>query len=401
MIGWEYPPHNSGGLGEACAGLTKALWTHGHQVYFTLPFAYPMGASVSHLDLVTWDVPLTETQEHPFFGAYSTVPTQQKETEVIEAWKLATLPQSQMEQSVEEYAEFVVKHGVSKQDDYEIIHAHDWMSFPAAVQLQQETGKPLVAHVHSTEFDRIPNGHGSDYIHQTEYRGIQAADTVIAVSDYTKRVLVDKYQVPAEKIQVVHNGVEPLSGLADPGNHHFAPRRPVIAFMGRLTMQKGAEYFLQLAHKVLRELPEALFVVAGNGDQYHSLLFQTGSMGLSASVVFSGFVRGKEREVLLDRANIFVMPSLSEPFGLVALEAAQRHTPVIVSPQSGVAEVLPSAKVIDFWDIDQMARTIVELVTHPSQANRQAEQQLQEVKAVSWDRSASLLDTVYQQLLGR
>jgi len=228
------------------------------------------------------------------------------------------------------------------------------------------------------------------------------SDKVIAVSHYTKQILVNKYNIAASKIKVVHNGITPLSTPTDPGNHHFAHKRPVIVFMGRLTSQKGAEYFLHLASSIVAQKPEALFVVAGNGDMYHELLLKTAKQGLSASVVFSGFVRSNQKHKLLDRADVFVMPSLSEPFGLVALEAAQRHTPVIVSKSSGVVEVLPSAIAVDFWDVDMMTKTVVNLLADDSLHQAVTQNQLGDLNHTTWVNSAKRIKEVYRSaFLGR
>jgi glycogen(starch) synthase len=270
------------------------------------------------------------------------------------------------------------------------------MSLPAAAMLKMATGKPMVAHIHSTEYDRIPDGNGSPFITKSEYEGMRFADRVVAVSAYTKQLLVNKYNIPAHKIDVVHNGMD-LSRDVDPGPHHFATTRPVVVFMGRLTGQKGADYFLNLAQQTLKDFPQALFVVAGSGDMYHQLLWQTAYQGLSASVLFAGFVRGKQKEMLLDRADVFVMPSLSEPFGLVALEAAQRHTPVIASKNSGVKEVLPSAIQVDFWDVNLMKKTIIDLLKNQTQSQNIVQNQLQELKDVTWQKAAINLKQVYRK----
>lgn len=264
------------------------------------------------------------------------------------------------------------------------------------MKLAQTTGKPYVAHVHSTEHDRIPSGSGSSYIMRTEYEGMQQATRVVAVSFYTKQLLVSKYGIDPGKIDVVYNGINPLpaSRVVDAP---FAPHRPVIVFMGRLTMQKGAEYFLRLAQQVLQRIPEALFIVAGNGDMYHELLLTNARQKLSASVLFSGFVRDTQRAKLLDRADVFVMPSLSEPFGLVALEAAQRRTPVILSSNSGVRELMKSSIVVDFWDLDKMTNAITMLVQDSTTAAKQVEAQLSEVQAATWQRSAEQLRQVYRK----
>jgi glycosyltransferase involved in cell wall biosynthesis len=225
------------------------------------------------------------------------------------------------------------------------------------------------------------------------------ADRVIAVSQYTKSLLVHRYGIPAEKIAVVHNGIEPLSSAPDVGRHHFAPNRQVVVFMGRLTGQKGPEYFLHLARSIQSRNPDVLFVVAGDGDMYRHLLVTTAKHQLSGTVIYSGFVRGTQQATLFNRADIFVMPSLSEPFGLVALEAAQRHTPVILSKQSGVSEVLPHAIALDFWDIDAMTSTICSLLDHPSDRNAMVNGQLADVSTVTWSAAAEKVKNVYGQIL--
>lgn len=427
MIGWEYPPHNSGGLGVACDGLTKALYQDETEVHFSLP--YESKHSVDHMNIHTcvhenWKQPIfqdtngnfinTSGQTAPPFLAYSpeflastsfeySSQTQNEYSHNLENWgysfdlnKLHTQSTSQLERQVAEYAQVVGNIGSKQNLNYEVIHAHDWMSFPAGQELQQKTGKPLIAHVHSTEYDRSGLNQGNKFIEAVEYAGMHRANHVIAVSYYTKRLLEQKYGVDPKKISVVHNGVSSLETPANPGTQHFAPKRPVIAFMGRLTIQKGVSYFLDLAHAVLEKIPNALFVVAGNGDMYHELLLKTASAGISASVVFSGFVRDAQRKKLLDRADVFVMPSLSEPFGLVALEAAQHHTPVIVSKNAGVAEVLPHATVLDFWDIDKMADSITQIITNTILSQQIVQGQLADISQQTWKSSAQKVKHIYR-----
>ena len=335
--------------------------------------------------------------EVPPFSVYNSMPMQPFSLDQADLSDLTTLPQSEIERHVNEYAEKVASTGQQHQKDFDLIHAHDWMAFPAAVKLQEKTHKPFVAHVHSTEFDRIPGGNVSHYISHTEYLGLQRADKVIAVSNFTKKVLVEKYFVDPTKIEVVHNGVMPLS-TPPQLDRTFAAKRPVIVFMGRLTAQKGVEYFLDLAKAVVKEIPQALFVVAGNGDQYYSLLFRSADHQLSASVLFSGFVRDREREMLLDRADVFVMPSLSEPFGLVALEAAQRQTPVIVSNNSGVREVLHHALKVDFWDVKLMTQQIRRLLEDSTYRQEVITGQNQDLTQTSWQKSANKVRNIYQSL---
>lgn len=378
MVGWEYPPHNSGGLGVACQGLTQALAEQNTQIYFTLPYA--AGFSATHmnvLDCGTTEDHLQLTQP-PFF-----------------VYRASISPRSYMEEQVAEYSEKVVDQALLHRTS-DVIHAHDWMSFPAAIKAADALDKPFVAQVHSTEYDRIPSGNGSQFIQHTEYEGLMAATRVIAVSYYTKELLITKYGIPRDKISVVHNGVAQLQTPTQVQTSPFATKRPVVTFMGRLTMQKGTEFFLKLAQRVLQQIPNALFVMAGDGDLYHELLWRVADQQLTASVLFSGFVRDRQRELLLDKSDVFVMPSVSEPFGLVALEAAQRNTPVIVSKQSGVHETMPSALLADFWDIDLMTNHVVRLLTDKQASQAQVAAQQSEVSKATWTRAADQVKQVYR-----
>jgi glycogen synthase len=406
MIGWEYPPHNSGGLGVACEGLTQALSGQNVEIFFTLPYKFP--GSVNHMKIMDcadplWYQPNADpliNQAGPPFSTYSTTTPNFPASalpSVLNLSELRALPQSDIERKVNQYADRVTNSAQRAAKQIDVVHAHDWMALPAAQKVRQKTGKPYVAHVHSTEFDRAALGFGSPYITKVEYEGLQNAQRVVAVSYYTKQLLMNRYGIDQNKIDVVHNGIVPLSLAPNPGQHHFASKRPVIAFMGRLTLQKGGYHFIELARKVLAVEPNALFVVAGSGELYHELLFKAANDSLSASVLFSGFVRDRQREILLDRADVFVMPSVSEPFGLVALEAAQRHTPVILSKSSGVSEVLPNSIAVDYWDVEQMSNTIIDLIRNQSRKQQVIEGQLNDLSSVTWDNSASKMMQVYRQ----
>lgn len=406
MIGWEYPPHNSGGLGVACEGMTRSLADQNTQIYFTLPYALNM--QVPHMQVLECSDPtwFADGQaDAPPFSVYAPLLKQTPfNSKGISVDSLHVLPSSELENKVDRYAELVTDAGMTARQNVDVIHAHDWMSFPAALKLSQKIQKPFVAHIHSTELDRIPNGGGSQYIMQTEYEGMTRATRVVAVSYYTKNILVEKYRIDPAKIDVVHNGIMPLShnDQARIGSENFAQDRPVIVFMGRLTMQKGADYFLALAKKVLEKVPDALFIIAGDGDMYHDLLFKTADKRLSASLLFSGFVRDIQRNRLLNRADIFVMPSLSEPFGLVALEAAQRKTPVIISKNAGVSEVMPSSIRVDFWDVEKMAEEIARLVKKPELKQKIINSQLTDLQQVTWERAAKRLREIYKRsFMGR
>lgn len=398
MIGWEYPPHNSGGLGVACEGLTKALASDGTSILFTLPYKHQL--PIDHMRVITCLTPgggyravLTDA---PFSG-YTHISTDiNGKPLAFDPKNLRKMPPQEMEYRVNQYADSIWSNVKNASDPGEVIHAHDWMTYPAASLLKKKLKKPLVAHIHSTEFDRVPQGDGNGYIAHQEYLGLKDADRVIAVSELTKQVLIQKYQIDPDKIDVVHNGI---TAAPKSESLKFAEDRPVIVFMGRLTMQKGAEYFLKLARNVLAEVPNALFIVAGYGDQYHMLLFENAKTQLSSSVLFAGFLRDQQKDFLLDRADVFVMPSISEPFGLVALEAIQRDTPVIISQTSGVKEVLPGALVVDFWDIDLMTKYILKLINDKEYHHNVLNKQLQDIAHVTWENSAEKVKSVYRKIL--
>ncbi len=398
MIGWEYPPHNSGGLGVACEGLTKALVGNNTHISFTLPYKH--GMSIDHMDVLTCvsggAFPSGDPNQAPF-SAYTHMATNNNGIPLaFDPKNLRKMPLQEMEYRVEQYANSIWSKVQQRGDPADVIHAHDWMTYPAARLLRKKLKKPFVAHIHSTEFDRVPHGEGNGYIAHQEYLGLKDADRVIAVSELTKQVLIQKYQIDPEKIDVVHNGINAAPKME---SLRFADDRPLIVFMGRLTMQKGAEYFLQLARSVLQEIPEALFIVAGHGDQYHMLLLENAKSQLSSSVLFAGFLRDQQKDFLLDRANVFVMPSISEPFGLVALEAVQRDTPVIISQTSGVKEVLPGAIVVDFWDIDAMTKHILRLIQDETYHSSILNQQLQDIAHVTWENSAEKVKSIYRKIL--
>lgn len=407
MIGWEYPPHNSGGLGVACQGLTQALASD-TTIQFALPYHYE--STVDHMSMMScvdprWEKKLGTKVLYPPFASYSSegiIRSFLSVSDSLSSEKLRMLPNSELEQRVQEYSQVIASRSNKIMQNSDLVHAHDWMSFPAARKVKEKTGKPFIAHVHSTEYDRAGLNQGNQYISSVEYEGMMAADRVIAVSYYTKSLLVNTYGIDAHKIDVVHNGALQPEVAPDPGRHHFAQKRPVIVFMGRLTLHKGVQYFIQLAKQVVVRVPNALFVVAGSGDMYHELLLTSAEQALSASVVFSGFVRSTQRDKLLDRADVFVMPSISEPFGLVAVEAAQRHTPVIISKNAGVSEVMKGAIALDFWDVDKMAESIQKLIEDPEYSQKVVQNQFTDIQQITWDNAATKVKQSYiKALLGR
>lgn len=390
MIGWEFPPHNSGGLGVACQGLTRGLYAIGQPVVFALPQVLQGGGSVQRAQY-----------RHP--GSQQSMEMIYVHSQLEPYWQAGFHPGRPTYDLVEESERYgqVVADVVNNEyrQTVPLLHAHDWMSIPAGLKARHKTGKPLVLQIHSTEYDRSGGGRPNEAIAEVEWRGLTEADKVIAVSEYTKRLIVEKYNIPADKIVVVHNGVDPNPEYHSQPLPRFLHGRPVVLFMARLTIQKGPEYFLAVARRVLEKDKRAVFVLAGQGDMYQSLLVSSAQQGLSGSVLFAGFLRGKEKQFLYDRADVFVMPSVSEPFGIAALEAALARTPVIISKNSGVAEVLPHAYPIDFWDIDKMTETIVDLIHQPAESGRRAQQVQAEAQRLDWRAAAQKVHQVYEDLL--
>jgi glycosyltransferase involved in cell wall biosynthesis len=284
-----------------------------------------------------------------------------------------------------------------QEDQFDIIHAHDWMTFPAAIAMSRVTGKPLVLHVHSLEFDRSGDNVNAR-IADIERWGLHSADAVIAVSYYTRSVIQQQYQVPEAKLHVVHNGVYMRVPVP---THHTGEltNRRIVLFLGRITFQKGPDYFVEAAAKVIPHVPDALFVMAGSGDMLERMIHRAHELGIQDHFKFPGFLRGAEVEQIFSRASLYVMPSVSEPFGISALEAISHETPVILSRQSGVSEVLRHVLKVDFWDIDRMADLVINALLHKELRDDMVSMAREEVRKLRWDASAVRTLDVYRSIL--
>jgi len=402
MIGWEFPPHYSGGLGIACQGLARGLAEEGERLVFALPTTLPRGGSAGKSSRNSYKK-----------GVYH--PTPQTEMKMIYVnanllpyWRGSrggrgsdfAVSQAYVDlyEETQRYGR-VVAQAAREYPDQKLIHAHDWMSIPAAIQTREQLRKPMVLQIHSTEFDRSGGGEPNSQIADIEYAGLTAADKIVAVSHYTKQMIMEKYGISDDKIEVVHNGIDPNPEYHTQPLTQFLADRPVVVFVGRLTIQKGPEYFLAVAKRVIEQEKKAIFVLAGDGDMYQSLLVSAAAQQLTGSVLFAGFLREKEKELMYKRATVFVMPSVSEPFGIVALEAALAGAPVIASKNSGVLEVLPQAEAIDFWDIDKMTDTVLRYIREPVKRQQQASQAQQQVQRLQWRDAARKMQAVYRKLV--
>lgn len=400
MFGWEFPPHNSGGLGVACYGLSRALYGEGALVTFVLPRR--MQVAVPGIRFVFseegW---VNDEVARTLYSGYATA---DPETNALAASLHTPMPMGWgLMDEVLKYA--VLSRMIAHTEQFDVIHAHDWLSFLAGIEAKRISGKPLVVHVHATEFDRTGNGSVNEAVYAIEKRGMEAADTVVAVSEFTKHILVERYGIDRAKIRVVHNGIdpdEPVAAAPSPLSRMHAIKAnggKIVLFVGRLTLQKGPDYFLKAAKRALEYDPNLVFVISGSGDMQNRLMQEAAYLGIAHKVFFVGFMRGAELGALYRMADMMVMPSVSEPFGLVPLESLLNGTPVLISKQSGVSEVLRHALKVDFWDIDATAERILACTRHASLRDTLAENGSKEAGTALWKKAAEKCMLIYKDLL--
>jgi glycogen synthase len=357
MFGWEFPPFKSGGLGTACYDLTKGLSRQGVEVTFIMPNA-PKNAKadfvklmgVSNVKVRGIDTPLT-----PYMTA-------EGYDESVGASSAQGGYGRNMLVEVERLAKAAVK--IAREEPHDLIHTHDWMTYKAGLAAQKVSGKPIISHLHATEFDRTGNNPNKE-ISKQEYEGLAKADMIITNSNFSKKNMLHHYKLPKEKVKVVHWGIEqnnPYYRLQYQSRINQGDK--VVLFLGRVTVQKGPDYFVEAARHVLKHVQNVKFVLAGNGDMLSRMIDKVVEHDMVDKFIFTGFLRGKEVHQAFQMANVYVMPSVSEPFGLVALEALKNNTPIIVSKQSGVSEVIKHALKVDFWDVNELTNKIVGVLKH-------------------------------------
>jgi glycogen(starch) synthase len=443
MLGWEFPPFISGGLGTACYGLTKAMSGIGTDIIFVLPrpVASPFSTHVrlvsprdgspvvspttefrlDEFENVTFRTvnanmvdPYARPEEYqrkiprtidPQTGEDTVVPVSSDQPSgSIPVPPSVAFPASSaghyngdLFAEVQRYAALATE--IARGETFDVVHAHDWMTFPAALAVAGIKGVPLVVHVHSTEFDRS-GVHVDQRIYDIERRGMHAAMKVIAVSYLTKNLITHHYGIDPGKVEVVYNAIESNGSTGfDPENYSIHKDEKIVLFLGRITMQKGPEYFLAAAKRVLDVMDNVKFVMAGSGDMIRRTIEMAASMGIGHKVLFTGFLRGSDVEKVFKMADLYVMPSVSEPFGIAPLEAMSHDVPVIISKQSGVSEVLAHALKVDFWDINEMANKIVAVLRHPPLASTLRQHGNFEVKRLNWTDAAKACVGVYQQAI--
>lgn len=398
MFGWELPPYNSGGLGVACSGLAKALAKYNLQIIFVLPKKVDIQSDYLKIVFADDSPSIKLKLINSLLSSYIT----------SEKYHLARKKfdspfyGGSLFDEVGRYAQKAQE--IARQEDFDIIHAHDWLSFKASLGVKKISGKPLIVHVHATEFDRTGGNNINEYVYKIEKEGMANADSVIAVSNFTKNVIVNRYGIKAEKIEVVHNGVETnnnqseksvnsnLQKLKDAGNK-------IVLFVGRLTIQKGPEYFLRAAKKVLVRNPRVIFVIAGSGDMERQIIEEAAYLGIADKVIFTGFLRGEKLNQVYRAANLYVLSSVSEPFGITPLESLVNGTPVLISRQSGVSEVISHALRVDFWDIEEMADKILAVLEHQRLEECLAANGQEEVQKITWAEAAQKCFNIYSKLL--
>jgi glycogen synthase len=403
MFGWEFPPHNSGGLGVACQGLAKALAYKNVGITFVLPKRVPV--SSDSIKMVFADIPSVSV--HQVDSPLSAYITSQEYDSLMEDVQGGGRHSIYGQGLFEEVMRYAVKaKKIAKKEEFDVIHAHDWLSFPAGINAKKTSGKPLVVHVHATEFDRTGGSGVNEKVYKVERRGMEFADKVIAVSQYTKNIITSKYGIDPEKVEVVHNGIEEeeykkhmcssdeLLRLKKEGHN-------LVLFMGRITIQKGPDYFIRAAEKVLKYEPDSYFIVAGSGDMEYQVIREAADLGISDRMLFTGFVRDNDRAMLYQSADVCILPSVSEPFGITPLESLFYGTPVIVSRQSGVSETLQHALKVDFWDTEELANKIVAILRHNSLKEELGMQGGAEARTLTWKKAAEKCLGIYSRLMQR
>jgi len=394
MFGWEFPPYKSGGLGTACYGLTRGLTSKGVEVIFVLPAEQDVSGNFMKKFVFADRVKIRRIDSRitPYMNS------NEYNESIIEQGKgkkKTSIYGQDLFQEIERYA--VEARKIAMEENFDLIHAHDWMTYKAGIEAKKISGKPLIVHVHATEFDRTGDNPNQG-VYDVEKYGFHEADKIIAVSNYTKQKLIDKYGINPDKIAVVHNAVEQTSDISD---FKINTGEKIVLFLGRITLQKGPDYFIDAANMVLHFYPDVKFIISGSGDMYPGLVRRVADLGIGHKVLFTGFLSGDDVDRAYRMADLYVMPSVSEPFGITPLEAIKNGTPVIISKQSGVSEILKNALKVDFWDIDELANKILAVLNYSPLSKTLLEHAKAEVKNITWEKSAERCIDVYNEVYNK
>ena len=398
MLGWELPPHNSGGLGVACLNMARALAGQGADIDFVVPY------EAEHPEIKFMKV-LSATHLDPIYryggGAYESLKLLEKIIPSINKEELLSIRDVQ-----KSYCDFVEKYLTEFKPD--IVHAHDWLTYEAGVLAKKNFGISLVAHVHATEFDRAGMRMGNPLIHEVEREGLMLADQIIAVSETTKRIIHDKYHIPLSKIHVVYNSLDENYEKSDYNFDQDAygylrklktTGYTVVSTVGRFTIQKGLHNLMRAAALAISKNPKLIFVFAGDGEERNELVSLAADLGISKNVIFTGFIRGKKLRDIYSISDIFVMSSISEPFGLTALEAAHHGDVLILTKQSGVSEIIWSALKYDFWDEKKLADQIIAVSQNSALRETLQHNVKHEYHKISWDQVAKKCLKIYNKTM--
>jgi len=422
MFGWEFPPHITGGLGTACFGLTKGLLKCGVEVQFVVPKAYGdesqeavrlINASditvmmndpvfreywnqISYMEIGSNLIPYVGPEDFQQMVSENLNPKIEETSRVFsEKFQFSGKYGQDLMEEVARYA--LVGASIAANSEFDVIHAHDWLTYPAGVAAKKISGKPLVVHMHATEFDRSGENYNEN-VYEIERKGMAEADRVITVSNLTRNIVIDRYHIDPDKVITVHNAVEPpeKTELLDAEKH---VKEKIVTFLGRITFQKGPEYFIEAACKVLERDKNVRFVMAGTGDMMEKMIRRVAKLKISSHFHFTGFLKGENVDRMFAMSDVYVMPSVSEPFGISPLEAMRSNVPVIISKQSGVAEVLDHVMKVDFWDVDAMADAIYGLLHYKSLSTMSIENGTEEVNNLKWESAARKVADIYESLL--
>ena len=426
MFGWEFPPHIAGGLGTACYGMTRGLAKNGVDVIFVMPKASgdedqrfvkvvnasdvettfgPVDGSEDIWDKLTFIqidsnmVPYISPEEYAtYHDEY--VKSGRKVCQSGDVWKqrytFSGKYGANLMEEVARYAMVAAQVARNLEGQFDVIHAHDWLTYYAGIAAKRVSGKPLVVHMHATEFDRSGE-HINEQTYAIERAGMEAADKVIAVSNLTRNIIIEKYGIPADKVVTVHNAVRFAEGSDNEAERGVDDK--IVTFLGRITCQKGPDYFVEAAAKVLKRVPNVRFVMAGSGDMMNHIVRRVARLGIADRFHFTGILRGEDVHKMFMLSDVYVLPSESEPFGISPLEAMKSNVPVIISKQSGVAEVLDYAIKVDYWDVDAMADAIHALICYPALSKMFARKGLEEVTGLKWDNAAAKIKAVYESVM--
>lgn len=424
MFGWEFPPHIAGGLGTACYGIVKGLASNGVDTVFVMPsasgdednsvaeiinasdvsvdFKETVGArefldKVRFVHIGTNMIPYIDPQDfHNLVEEDRKRQEQDFRISFSQKYKFSGKYGSSLMEEVARYAMVGGSIALRNKGRFDVIHAHDWLTYNAGIAAKRLTGKPLVVHVHATSFDRGGDNNIDTRVYDIEKTGMEQADKVITVSDLTRNIVINKYGINPDKVVTVHNAVD-FSGRENMKVERGVKDK-VVTFLGRITFQKGPEYFIEAAAKILKRTKNVRFVMAGSGDMMNRSIRHVARLGVSDRFHFTGFLRGSDVQRMFALSDVYVMPSVSEPFGISPLEAMRTNVPSVISKQSGAAEVLKYAFKVDFWDVDAMADQIYALLKYPALSSFASKYGYEEVNELKWNDAALRIKTVYESL---